>query len=1136
MKKLIYIVNIYLVATTILAAQEFAGSSVLAEGTWHKVKLTEKGIYRIDYDDLAALGLDSGEEAAIYSNNFGLLSYYNDDPRPDDLVKTAVMVERGQDGVFNEGDYILFYGNSTHRWKFDYTESEYYFHRHNYSDTAVYFIKLGEAPLEISDETNTGPHNTSSSVSDYLYIHETEKQNILRSGREWYEPVAAGSDLLFKPGFDNYIFKAGTDLSYELRVLGRSAEQTVMRLNNDKEQIISINIPSVNIYNTAGTYARLIEERGVISLAGGNPELSVSFHNNGDMSARAWVDYLILQGRIENRFNRAAGKHFIIRDKQTAQQGNITRFTLFSDNARLLIWNISEENNVKSVNSSYSEGEYSFISASDSLKEFMVFHADDVMRPLIEKNAVANQNLHSQGDYDMIIITHPLFYKYAAELAGIHHENDSYISKIVTPGEIYNEFSGGVQDISALRNYVRMVYSRNNDSERKLKYLLLFGDGSYENKTLPPENPNFIPTYQTENSHISILSFTSDDYYGLLDAGEGESEGYLDLGIGRLPVSDTVQAAAMIKKIRNYIDPDNTGPWRNIITMVADDEDNNIHMNDSDNLAELINTIEPSFNIEKIYLDSYKQVTSVNGDSYPDATEAINNRVNKGGLIINYAGHGSENGLAHERVVSIENINAWSNKGKYPVFVTATCEFSRFENVDIDQGSGEISQKASAGELALLNPGGAIALLTTTRIVFASHNYNLAVRLYENAFGKDDDGKGLTMGEIMRRAKINTGGNNKRNFTLLGDPALRLAYPWHGRVVTDSINGVSISEVNDTIKALSEITVSGHISDNSGRLNDSFNGYVYQELYDKEYEVATLANDGGLPFNYMAQDRVLFRGKAKVINGRFRISMLIPRDIDYTFGNGKLSYFAADDSADYGGFYNDIIVGGFTNTTITDTTGPQIKLYMNDTLFRDGGITGPDPVLLAHLSDQGSINTTGTGIGHDIVAVIDKDKSNSIVLNNYYENDLGTYQSGKIYYPLKGLSKGGHSITLKAWDNYNNSSSSSILFFVRDEDGLILNRLINYPNPFVNNTKISLEHNRPDATVEIIINIYSQNGRLVKTIKTTDRTGGYSLKPISWDARDNNGSRVAAGSYIYTVLLRTDKNEAARISGRMIIL
>ncbi|MDZ7738613.1 MAG: type IX secretion system sortase PorU [Bacteroidales bacterium] len=1137
MKKLIAILIACFVVSTILTAQEFTESSVLAEGIWHKVKLTEKGIYRIDYDELAALGLDSGEEAAIYSNNFGLLSYYNDDPRPDDLVKTAVMVERGQDGVFNEGDYILFYGNSTHRWKYDYTGEEYNFQRHNYSDTAVYFIKLNEAPLEISPEANTGTHNVTSSCSDYLYIHEVEKQNILRSGRSWYEPVPAGSDLGIHPGFENCTFENGTDLNYELRVLGRSAEQTVMRLNNDGGHILSINIPSVNIYNTAGTYARLIEERGVISLAGGNPDLSVSFHNNGDMSARAWLDYLILQGRIENSFKRTAGKHFIIRDKHTVQQGNITRFTLLSDNDNLLIWNISEVNNVQSVNSNYSMGEYSFISASDSLKEFMIFHPADAMTPLIEKNAVANQNLHQQGSYDMIIITHPLFYKYAAELAGIHRDNDSYISKLVTPEEIYNEFSGGIPDISALRNYARMVYSRNNNSERKLKYLLLFGDGSFENKTLPPANPNFIPTYQTENSHISILSFTSDDYYGLLDAGEGGHEGYLDLGIGRLPVSDTAQAAAMINKIRNYIDHDNTGPWRNIIAMVADDEDNNIHMNDSDNLADLISNKEPAFNIDKIYLDSYKQVTTVNGDSYPDATKAINNRVNNGCLIINYAGHGSENGLAHERVVSIENINSWSNKGKYPVFITATCEFSRFENVDIDQGTGEINQKSSAGELALLNPGGgAIALMTTTRIVFASHNYNLAVHLYENAFSKDEDGRGLTMGEIMRQAKINTEGANKRNFTLLGDPALRLAYPWHGRVVTDSINGVSINEVSDTIKALSDITVSGHISDNSGRLIDSFNGLVYTALYDKEYEMTTLANDGGLPFDYMAQDRVLFRGKAEVINGRFRISMLIPRDIDYTFGKGKLSYFAADGSADYTGFYTDLVIGGFSNTTISDTTGPLIKLYLNDTLFRDGGITGPDPILLAHLSDSGSINTTGTGIGHDIVAVIDEDKNNSIVLNNYYENDLGTYQSGKIYYPLKDLSKGTHSVTLKAWDNYNNSSSSSLMFFVRDEDGLVLNRLINYPNPFVNSTKFSLEHNRPDATVEIIINIYSQSGRLIKTIKTTEKTGGYSLKPISWDARDNNGSRVAAGSYIYTVLFKTDKNEAARISGRMIIL
>ena len=1124
-------------ASLISSSQDYTNTSVLSEGTWHKVKIVSEGIYRIDFDDLSKLGLEPGEEAAIYSNNFGLLSYYNDDPQPDDLASTPIYINRGPDEIFNSGDYILFYGNSTHRWKYDLSAGEYYFQRHYYSDTSVYFIRLNESPEEISQQSDPGQANTFSEYSDYLFIHENERTNIMKSGREWYEPLAAGSDYGIVPDLDAYNVIDGGDLHYRIRALGRSPDQSVIRLNNRGSVISSISLPAVNINNPAGTYASLIEEEGEINLASGNPDISINFHNNGNLTARAWLDYLILQTRIENTFTNSNKKYFIIRDKSTAEQGNITEFLLRSGYNNLLIWDISHERDIKTVATDYSFNEYSFRVSTDSIRKFIAFRVQDALKPVIEERPVPNQNLHRPEQYDMIILCHPLFSTYANELAEIHSLTDSYRSLVVTPQEIYNEYSGGIPDISAIRNYLRMVYLRGKESDRTLKYLLLFGDGSFENRTDPPDNPNFIPTYQTRNSNVKIESFTSDDYYGLLDQGEGEYEGILDIGIGRLPVSDTSQAGVIVNKIREYISSEYLGPWRNIITMVADDEDNNIHMNDSDNLAELIESEEPAFNIEKIYLDSYKQLTSISGQLYPEAAKEINDRINNGCLIFNYTGHGNETGLAHERVVNSETINSWTNKGKYPAFVTATCEFSRFEDIEIDQGTGEISQKSSAGELALLNPeGGAIALFSTTRIVFASHNYNLASKLYENAFKKDDEGKGLTMGEIMRRAKINTAGDNKRNFTLLGDPALRLAWPWHGRVISDSINGISLGSFNDTIRGLSELTIKGHIDDNNGNLIQSFNGTLYPNLFDKAHVMTSLANDGGTPYSYEVDDRILFKGKTEVINGRFSFSILVPRDIDYTYGNGTIRYYAADENANSLGSCKDLLIGGLSTYSVSDTTGPLIRLFLNDTLFMDGGISDPNPVLLAHLSDPSSINTAGTGLGHDIVAIIDNNSSEPIILNNYYENDMNTYKSGKIVYPFYKLNRGEHMLSIKAWDNYNNSSTASIMFFIRDEEGLVLNKLINYPNPFTNSTNISIEHNRPDDFIEVTINIYNLKGNLVKTIQTSQHSGGYRLHPVIWDARDNNGGKVAGGMYVYTVIFRTARGESARASGRMIIL
>lgn len=1137
MKKLKSILSLYFLASIALFSQDYAVSSVLSEGTWHKIKIVNEGIYRISFEDLAQLGLAAGSEVALYSNNFGLLSYYNDDPSPDDLVKTPILVERGNDGIFNSGDYILFYGNSTHRWKYDRARDEYFFHRHHYSDTAVYFIKIDDEPAEIEPQPDPGPANNYSQHSDHLFIHEREISNIMKSGREWYEPIAAGSEYDIVSDLGDFNLQDGHNILYRIRVLGRSPDQSVMRLNAGGSELSSILIPAVNVNNSAGTYASAVEEEGVIDPEAGIPGLSITFHNNGNLTARAWLDYLELKTRIENEHPGNSMKFFILRDRSTVQEGKITEFTLRSEYEELTIWDISREREIKKIEASYSSGEYRFTAATDSLKKFIAFRTEDALEPLIDSRPLPNQDLHKPAQYDMIILSHPLFFTYAGELAEIHRANDGYESLVVSPRQVYNEFSGGIPDISGIRNYIRMLYSRNKESSRPLKYLLLFGDGSYENRTDPPGNPNFIPTYQTLNSNVRTESFTSDDFYGLLDPGEGEYYGSLDIGIGRLPVSDTMGAGIVTGKIREYLHPVSTGPWKNTIAVVADDEDDNIHMNDSDKLAELIADKEPSFNIEKIYLDSYRQETSISGQSYPGALKAINDRVNSGCLIMNYSGHGNETGLAHERVVTAETIGSWTNKGKYFAFVTATCEFSRFDDIRINPGTGQLSQESSAGELALLNPeGGAIALFSTTRIVFASHNYTLASNLYAHAFDRDNQGRGLTMGEIMQRAKVNTAAYNKRNFTLLGDPALRLAWPWHGRVITDSINNISISSFNDTIRGLSELHITGHINDSDGSLMGGLSGFLHPVLYDKPYTVTSLANDGGTPFTYLKDDRVLFRGKTEIENGRFSFTMFVPRDIDYDYGPGMLRYFASGENSDYLGYYDDITIGGLSNPSTSDTTGPVIKLFLNDTLFMDGGISDPNPVLIAHLSDPSSINTAGTGLGHDIVARLDNDSYNGIILNSYYENDIGTYKSGKIIYPLGRLDRGEHTLSLKVWDNFNNSSTASLMFFVRDEEGLVLNKLINYPNPFIQSTDISVEHNRPGEFIEIIINIYTTGGELVQSIKTGEHPGGYRISPIRWDARNNNGARVAAGIYIYNVLFRTQSGETARVSGRMIIL
>ncbi|MCD4769303.1 MAG: type IX secretion system sortase PorU, partial [Bacteroidales bacterium] len=1028
----------------------------------------------------------------------------------------------------------LFYADSPHRWK--YSDEEGYLHqRHYYSDTTLFFITADREPLIIDEDNAVFTENYITDYGDWLEIHENETDNILKSGREWYEPVSANVPVDFNSLLQNTGLEPGEQIKYSIKVLARSSVMTPFRLESNSTAILSIMVPEINIFNTAGTFARSIDLTGEFNPMDVGLDLKLRFYNNGNNSAKGWLDYLTLHYRKKLEYQ---GVPFPVTDHKGVGAGNITRFNLISDNDDLIIWDVTNSMSPFSVPSESRAGGISFIARTDSLREFWVFRLADAIKPLQISDRINNQNLHYPTGYDMIIITHEIFRNYAEKLAQIHIENDQLISKVVTPEEIYNEFSGGINDISAIRNYVRMVYNRNKEGERPLKYLLLFGDGSYENKIQPPDNPNYIPTYQTLNSNIAILSFTSDDYYGLLDPGEGESTGYIDIGIGRLPVYDTTQASLILKKIENYISPESMGPWRNMICMVADDEDNNTHINDAESLSNTIASVAPFLNIEKVYLDSYNQETSINGDAYPEATKSINERIEAGCLIFNYLGHGSEIGLAHERVVKVEDINSWNNKSKLPVFITATCEFSRFDDIELDMGTGAISTKPSAGEMVLLNPhGGGIALLTTTRIVYSAPNYILNSRIYENAFELDENGKGLALGDILRLAKNSAGsGDNKRNFTLLGDPAIRLVYPWHGTIVTDSVNDVHITQLTDTIKALSEVRLKGHLEDRSGNRLSGINGIIYTSVYDKEYKVVTLANDGGNSYDYYNQDKILFKGKAEITDGNFQINMFIPRDIDYTTGYGKISYYVNSENNDFTGADTCLLIGGFNNLFTADTSGPVINLFMNDTLFKTGGLTDSDPVLLALLSDPGGINTAGTGIGHDIVTYLDDERAGSVVLNNYYENDLNTYVSGSIKYQLNNLGSGSHTINLKAWDNYNNSSSETLIFFVETGEEFILNKLLNYPNPVTYNTNINLEHSRPDTNMEIEILIFNTGGSLVKRILSVQTPSGYKLNPITWDGNDEGGNRVGKGIYIYSVVITTSHGEKTRISGRMVIL
>lgn len=1136
MKRFLEISVLLMFLSGILYAQRtkdnYSSGSVLSSGQWFKIAVSSEGVYRIDFSKLKQLGLTNPSNPKIYGNNAGQLSYYNDDPKPDDLKEMPVYLNTGNDGIFNEGDYLLFFAEGTGKWKFNPAGKTFDFIKHNYSDTAFYFLTSQPGPGK-QMQTATEPamaSNFNSSSSDALFALEPDNENLIKSGREWYQEISL---LHIDPGFTDIL--TNEDIKIELLVAARAAASTSFSLSEGAALKKTVVVQGVNLFDNTGTYFQIADSSGSIQTTSTSPVYDLRFLTNGQNGVHGYIDRIKIHGRKTISFTGNQTEFF---DSKSIAPGRVTTFTIRSLNLDPVVWDITDPVKAKIINTSRSGDNFSFNTSTDSLKKFIAFLPGSVNTPVIKATPIPNQDLHSSGFADMIIVTHPLFMSYAEKLAAIHLKNNGLISQIVTPSQIYNEFSGGVPDIAAIRNFLRMKFMKQQGTSHPLKYLLLFGDGSYENRTQPPNNPNFIPTYQSQNSNIVVSSFTSDDFYGLLEDGEGEADGTLDLGIGRLPVSDTIQAGIVLSKIRKYLDPSNMGDWKNVICLTADDEDGNTHMSDAEGLSAVINDSVPAYNIDKIYLDAFKQTTSVNGQSYPDVNKAIDARINSGCLIFNYTGHGNESALASEGVVKTENINSWKNGGKLPLFITATCEFSRFDDIQLNVATHQWSENLSAGEMVLFNQnGGGIALMSTTRVVYSAPNYDLNRNIFSCAFNRDKSGNSMTFGDIIKTAKNNSGpGANKRNFTLLGDPALKLSYPFYGKVVTDSINNVSVVNSTDSLKALSVITVSGHIEGSTGHILSDFNGIVSPMVFDKPTKIKTLANDGGQSMTFNLSNNILFSGKTQAKAGMFRFTFIVPKDIDYTFGEGKISYYANNESEDMNGVFSNIIVGGFSKSFEPDKDGPAMKLYINDTLFRDGGITDNNPRLLAILKDRDGINTIGSGIGHDITGFLDNERDKSFVLNNYYEADFDNYMQGRINYDLSGLTDGIHSLTVKAWDNLNNSSEKTISFKVMTGNKFILSKLMNYPNPFSNETHITLEHNRPDVELEVRIDIYSVDGRIIRTIKTSVEPTGYTLPPVDWDGNDEGGRKAGKGVYPYIVTIVTSKGESARTSGLLVIL
>lgn len=1133
-------------ASAASAQRVYASNSVLSSGNWYKIAVNNSGIYVITVDFLNQIGMNPASinpsRIRIFGNGGGMLPFLNSEYRHDDLAENAIFVsDGGTPGIFDGNDYVLFYGESPVDWKYTASDDRYHHNLNLLSDFTFYYITPEipgpGAPKRIQQQPSSAlPVTYTTTTFDDFKHHEVERLNFIKSGRQWYgEQFDVDLSQNFNFSFPNIVL---TEPVYvKSNVIAHSFSPSNFRLNYGSQFLVQQNVAAVGASYTSDYAAENISN-ATFTAVGPEVNLTLTYYPTTSTSI-GYLNYLEVNARRNLVMN---GAQQIFQDKRSVGPGFVSAFNL-SGNPLLKVWEVTDPTNVKLQQ--YVSGT-TFHLETDSLRKFIGFDGSAYLTPL-PAGVVANQNLHGLGKRDMIILSPPNFLGEAFRLANFHKTKNNLDVEVVTPDQIYNEFSSGARDLVAIRDFVKMFYDRALTPADMPKYLLMFGDGSYDNKTISASNTNFLPTYQSLNSISLVGSYVSDDFFGFLDDNEGDWDDavpdLLDIGIGRFPVKNNTEATTVVNKIIDYSTPGtftdatlcaegNTtslGDWRNTICFVADDEDSALHLDQSNSLANYLKANHPVYNLDKIYIDSYSQVSTPGGQRYPTVNEAISRRVDKGLLVMNYTGHGGETGWTGERILDNDMVQSWTNFRKLPLFITATCEFSRYD----DPG------RTSTGELVLINSeAGGIGLMTTTRLVYASQNAVLNSAMIIALFDTLN-GQRPRLGDIYRTVKndnsVMQGGINPRNFALLGDPALMVAYPEH-EVVTTLINGNPLVAGADTLSALSKVTIAGEIRSNGQKLTN-FNGIIYASVFDKQDTVSTLSNDASSPLrNFTLQKNILYKGKASITNGDFSYTFIVPKDIAYKIGNGRLSYYAHNGNVDANGYYDSLLIGGSSTNAITDNTGPAIRLYLNDEKFVYGGTTDENPKIYALVSDTNGINTVGNGIGHDLTATIDDNTDEVYILNDYYEANLDSYQSGKVLYPLSGLSSGMHKLKLKVWDIYNNSSEAYTEFLVAESATLALNHVLNYPNPFTTKTSFYFEHNRPCNTLDVQVQVYTVSGKLIKTINRSITCEGYRVNDLNWDGRDDFGDQIGRGVYVYRLKIRDSDGATAEKYEKLVVL
>lgn len=1139
------------------ATANVISSSVLSSGEWHRFYVEKSGVYKITRSFLQQMGVDVNVDPRnlkIYGNGGRMLPLLNSTSYPLDLAENAVTFIGEQDGSFDNNDYILFYAEGVDNWSVENGT-----HNNLYSNRSYYYVSSrGGAGKRINTMVQpSGTPNITTGIFDEYQFYEKDLISIARVGRKWHgEQFNVDNEQSFEFTIPDIDLSIPNSISITASAAASAVNATSMAVTANGTPLGTLNFGAL----TSPQQVLATEDTKTFPYSPSGEAISIglNYSNNGVPGSNSWLDYIIVKAKRRLRGN---GRQFRFQLNDAANNTGVIEYQLSNASGISEVWDITNIYDAfKAVNTG-GQGNFSFKAALGEVRKYIAVTPSDYYTPLKEANArVANQNIkgtifnNSQGqfqDIDYLIIAPEFLTGSAERLANMHRIQSGLRVKVVRLENIYQEFSSGKQDIGAIRNFVKYVYNNATSDDKRVKYLNLFGDASFDFKDRIPNNTNIVPilhgyTPGGTDNYSNVTTFVSDDFFGLMDPDEGPMTGTsdgIDIATGRMLVTTKENADAMVNKVLEYRGPESYGRWRNEYLVITDDLDNNGEgfVPQMEQLTNDLTEDKPFINVRKIHTDAYLQQASAGGQRYPEAKQQIINSINFGTLVVNYLGHGGEEGIASEQIFVRSDAQALTNRYKYPLFITATCELTKFDN----------PYRPTAGEDLYLNPsGGAIAMITTTRSIFINVAFTFGARISRELFAIDNGTNYPTMAEALRRAKVATM-SNARIVSFVGDPALFLAIP-RPRVELTKINNVPLAESTDVLQALGYVELGGRVTDEAGNNYSNYNGELAVTVFDKPVERLTLGNDNVqrnvgtiqnpimetiyTPFSTLGE--TLFRGNATITNGQFNFGFVVPRDIRIPVGQGRVSFYAKRNNIleNQTGFDSVIKVGGVNENAVADTTPPAVKLFMNEETFISGGITNSEPIFLAFLEDQHGMNTS-SGIGHDMLAILDGDETNPYILNDYYETELDNYKKGKLRFPFAKLEKGLHTLVFKAWDVYNNLITSEIQFVVIGDDEMHIEKVLNYPNPFVSYTEFWFTHNRPFEPLDVQVQIFTVTGKVVKTINQQVITDGFLSRDIKWDGKDDFGDRIGKGVYVYKLTVRSpSSNKSAEKYEKLVLL